>query len=280
MPVVGALLAAGSAERFGAPKVLLPAGLGETVLSRAVRALLSAVDGRVLVVVPAESRLHAAALEQVSDPRVQAIPNPQSAEGLGTSVAVAARAAKAEGADALLLMPADLPYYPVPVLTQMAETFRAALPWAIATAREGRAQTPALFSAQALSLLADRTGPRGAQPLLASPAGRLLLESGVREEALSDLDRWPAYAAAAQALGWDQEAAPPVRWVASDAPQELFTWRLGERTQCHFGYAPVATGILGVERAGTALLYGQGGPQDALRLLRCGALIELRRGKG
>lgn len=281
MAIFGAILAAGAAERFGAPKLLLPAGPGETVLSQAIRRLLAAVDGSVLVVLPAEDALHRAALAAVGDPRALPVANPRSLEGLGTSVAAAARVAQAEGAEALLLMPSDLPFFPLSALSRMVRTFRAQAPWAVATANAGEPQTPALFGAQALAPLSDRQGAHGAKPLLKVPRGPLALEEGLPAQALSDLDRWPAYAAAASALGWSVEAASPVRWVpALEQVSAGAIWQLGDRTQAAFRFAPQPGEILAAEEAGRVALQASGGPHEALLLLRCAAHIALGGGAG
>lgn len=275
MPLSCALLAAGAAERFGAPKLLLPAGPGETVLSRAARAALRAVDGQLLVILPRAAALHRAALTSVDDPRVRPIENYRSAEGLGSSVALAARTALTDGADALLLMPADLTSFAPDGLSRLVAKYREGAFWAVASAQGGEAQAPAIFSREALSRLATLEGGRGAQALLRDPKGELALSQAAPEE-LSDLDRWPAYAAAARALGWDSEVPETVRCAEEPAggPSD-YIWRLGE-TLAHFSPAQ-ETEIMAWQGEGRSNVRAGGGPEVALRLLRVAALWELRR---
>ncbi len=281
MALCGAVLAAGAAERFGAPKLLLPAGPGETVLSRTVKAMAQAVDGQVFVVVPQASGLHRAALAATSHERLTLVENARSAEGLGASVAVAAMAAAAADAEGLLLMPADLPYLRPANLSRLAARFAAERPWAAAAHVRDRPQAPAVFSPAAIAQLAGATGPRGAQALLTSPAGPISLEPVAPEELL-DLDSWTAYAVAAQSLGWASEAAPAVAWM--DARVQIsesdLVWSLGPSTRAYFHAGSDATEIRGWRREDRIELSAGGEPAAGLRLLRAAALTELARGTG
>lgn len=280
MAVLGALLAAGAARRFGAPKLLLPAGPGQTVLSRAAITLLSSVDGPVLAIVPPEASLHRAALAPLMGPRLRLVTNPHSSEGLGTSVAAAAQAALAspEAAEGLLLLPADLPRFPPSALSRMVEEFRARAPWAAAAERGGTAQAPALFCGAALPDLAGRSGAKGAQALLASPSGVLLRQKDIAEHAFDDLDRWPAYAEHARALGWFSEPLPPVLWQAQelDAGPKTLHWRLGEHVEAHWRLSAESGEILGSRGPDRITLFAGGGPREGLALLRAAALYALQ----
>ncbi|HEX6737913.1 MAG TPA: NTP transferase domain-containing protein, partial [Vicinamibacteria bacterium] len=104
---VGAVvLAAGSSTRMGRNKLLLELG-GETLVRRAVRAALDAGAEPVVVVLGHE------------EPRVRAelaglacvpVVNPDHAVGAGTSVHAGVRRLAAEGADALVVVLADMPF--------------------------------------------------------------------------------------------------------------------------------------------------------------------------
>lgn len=275
MPLSCALLAAGAAQRFGAPKLLLPAGPHETILSRAARAALEAIDGQLLVILPRAAAMHRAALEPLHDLGVRPIENPRSDAGLGSSVALAARTALMDGADGLLVMPADLTSFAPDGLARLVAKYREGAFWAVASANGGKAQAPAIFSRAALSRLAKLEGGRGAQALLREPEGEVAVSPAVSEE-LSDLDRWPAYAAAAHAFGWDVELPEAIRRAEEPAggPFDCI-WRLGE-TLAHFSPAQ-ETEIVAWQTEGHSNVGAMGSPEVALRLLRAAALRELRR---
>src|SRR3990167_9285242 len=102
-PLAIALLAAGEARRFGGGK--LDADLrGKRLGRHSLDAALALDQGPVLVVIgdpaPAFAR-------EAGD--VELLVNRNAAEGLDTSVALAARHAAGQGAQALLLLAADMP---------------------------------------------------------------------------------------------------------------------------------------------------------------------------
>ena len=276
MRIFGALLAAGAAERFGAPKLLLPAGALDTVLSRAIATMLRAVDGEVLIVLPDRDDLHRALIDGLPPARLRPLRNARSAQGLGTSVAAAAAHALRSGADGLLLMPADLPMLPREHLAALVQAFRAERPWAAATEQAGPG-TPAIFSRQALERLLTLQGARGAKAVLCDAGDAVLMREAL-PESLQDLDRWPAYAAAARTLGWAGEEPGPVAWQ-SDPPAVLpdaKRWRLGGGTQAVFAPGGGDGALRGWRSAEGDLLWTCGAPAAGLALLRAAALRALR----
>lgn len=158
-----ALLAAGSARRFGGGK--LDAMLAGKRLGRhALDAALSLRRGMPLVVVsedaPAFSR--EAAAEGLAAPIV----NPLAQEGLGTSVALAARHAKEAGAERLLLLAADMPLVTAATLRALVEACRTAP--ACVRHPDGHPGIPACFPATSFPALAALGGDKGAGALLRS----------------------------------------------------------------------------------------------------------------
>lgn len=107
MRAVAVVTAAGSAERFGGKKLLVPID-GEPLLNHTIRALLDGGVAEVIVVVGRDAR---AELERdvnaMLDPRVRAVENPDPSRGMFSSIREGV--AHAQG-DAILVMPGDMPF--------------------------------------------------------------------------------------------------------------------------------------------------------------------------
>ena len=119
--ISAAILAAGTSSRLGQPKQWLVIG-GETLIHRTARLLIEAQIARVVVVVNSS---HAAAMQDESrDLAVEIVVNFEAHEGMASSVRVAVAAVDASGeADALLLIPCDLPLLSVAHLRALVEKF-------------------------------------------------------------------------------------------------------------------------------------------------------------
>lgn len=103
MKIVGLLLAAGSARRFGSDKLRYALPHGVAIAVQAARHLKSQVD-IVAVVRPGSAEL----VQALQGEGCQVVICDNAAEGMGASLACAVRAA--EGADAWLVALADMPY--------------------------------------------------------------------------------------------------------------------------------------------------------------------------
>ena len=95
--------------------------------------------------------------------------NPEPETGLGSSLSLAAREALKRGAEALLILLADMPLVSPEFLRQLA----AAAPPAATRQPDGRAGVPALLDRPLLEKAAMLIGDRGAGPLL---SGATLLD--------------------------------------------------------------------------------------------------------
>lgn len=104
MKIVGLLLAAGSAKRFGSDKLLHPLQHGVPIAVQAARHLKSQIQRVVAVVRPESDDL--AGLLRAEGCEVVVCPNAD--EGMGMSLAYAVRAAGP--ADAYLIALADMPF--------------------------------------------------------------------------------------------------------------------------------------------------------------------------
>ncbi|WP_054530492.1 NTP transferase domain-containing protein [Erythrobacter sp. SG61-1L] len=175
-----ALLAAGSARRFGGGK--LDAMLGGKRLGRyALDAALALGRGTPLIVVGPEAA--AFALEARAEGLATPIVNPLAQEGLGTSVALAARHAADAGADRLLLLAADMPLVSPATLAALIEACGNA-PACVRHA-DGHPGIPACFPSASFAALAALGGDKGAGALLRT-AEVAVLEVSLRE--LRDVD--------------------------------------------------------------------------------------------
>ncbi len=281
MNVTVAVLAAGSGRRFGAPKLLMPAGEGEVLLSRAVSLGLS-VGERVLCVLPSGADLHVAALEGLPRDRLVLLSNPDAAQGMGTSVAMAASACLSRGAagEALLILPADLPTLDRRYLLRLIEAFAAGdgCDAAAALDPEGRLLAPAILRPGLLPEIAQLRGDAGARDILRRPGSRVV---PVAIQDMSDIDDFDGYRHLAHRLGWDREPSPKIAWRADAEalPSPNGHWRVGATLAVSVtGHGPGISGMRmvampqGLRRA----LFAGDGTRDRLGLLRAAALLSLR----
>lgn len=105
MNIAGIVLAAGAGTRMGKNKLLVPLD-GETLLRRAVRGALAAGLDPVLVVVGHDAERVRAELDGLG---CRAVPNPDHARGMSTSLSAGIGAVPPESAAAVVLL-ADMPW--------------------------------------------------------------------------------------------------------------------------------------------------------------------------
>ena len=186
------VLGAGRAARFGADK-LVQRCAGRPLGAWALEAALQAgrTQGAPVIWIAGERAPDFVTCEVALHPR--------AAEGIGTSVALAAACARDRGVRALLILLADMPLVRADLLARL---IAAGAPAACRQA-DGRPGVPALIPASAFPALMALTGDRGAGPVLAAMAGLTLLDCAPRQ--LLDVDRPEALAEAAALL----EALPP-----------------------------------------------------------------------
>lgn len=180
-----AVLGAGRASRFGADKLAQPCAgkpLGRWALDAAL------TTGLPVIWVAGEDD-PAFCLESC-----ELVRNRQAADGIGTSVALAARIAAERKANALLVMLADMPLVTPELLARLIAT---GAPSACRQA-DGRSGVPALIPSSAYITLQSLSGDRGAGPVLASLPGLTCIECAPHE--LLDVDTPEALAEAARIL--------------------------------------------------------------------------------
>ena len=180
-----AILGAGRASRFGADK-LAQLCVGKPLGQWALEAALG--TGLPVVWIAGETAPDFLGA-------VEAVPNPHAADGIGTSVALAARLAETRGAKALLVMLADMPLVTPALLTRLIE---AGAP-AACRQTDGRAGVPALLPDSAYPVLMALAGDRGAGAVIGALAGLTVIDCASEE--LLDVDTPEALTEAEWLLG-------------------------------------------------------------------------------
>jgi CTP:molybdopterin cytidylyltransferase MocA len=163
------LLAAGSASRFGSPKLLADVH-GRPMLVRAIETLLEvARQDRIVVVLGA----NADRLEPlVRGVRVCAVINRDHADGMASSIRTGLTSVPSDSPGVLIALADQLAVTPGD-LRRLVEAWREH-PERVAAARHGEAVgVPAIFPAPMFDQLAQLQGDRGARDLLKREAGHV-----------------------------------------------------------------------------------------------------------
>jgi molybdenum cofactor cytidylyltransferase len=158
--VVGLLLAAGSATRFGSDKLSHPLPHGQPVAVQAARHLLSVVARVVAVVKPDTTKLQ----QHLKAEGCEIVVCGNAAEGMGASLACGARAAGS--ADGYLVALADMPFVRPSSIAAVRDALAAGAPLAAPYFR-GRRGHPVGISARFRDELLALTGDAGAKQILA-----------------------------------------------------------------------------------------------------------------
>ena len=191
--LAGLVLAAGASRRFGTPKPL--ALFRDVPLVRRATGLLAGFC-------PAGVHVVAGAAEQdirklVEPDGVQVVINPDWASGLASSLASGIRALPV-GADAVLVIPCDLPAVTAEDLARLVAAWRAAPELMAAAEFDGHPAPPAIFPRAVWSQLDLLRGDQGARAVLESAAQRSVV---VMPSAALDVDTPAELARLERALG-------------------------------------------------------------------------------
>jgi molybdenum cofactor cytidylyltransferase len=167
-PIVGVLLAAGSASRFGGGKLMAPMQDGTPVGVASLRRLAAHVDAVVAVVrsVDADSEL----AHCLGDAGARVTVCPQAAEGMGRSLAWGVRAAPL--AAGWIIMLADMPWIDATTIARVVAAVRDGAIIAAPRFRGERAH-PVGFASLCYAELATLRGDEGARRVVAAHADRL-----------------------------------------------------------------------------------------------------------
>lgn len=157
-----AILAAGASTRMGRPKQLLPWG-DTTILGHALHQAFGSKAQEVYVILGANNEL---IQTQVNFGSANIQINDRWQEGLGTSIATAAKAAANQNIDGLLIMLADQPQVDSEFLNKLIADFQPNQERIVATGYDGEAGVPVLFDVVYFERLGGLEGDRGAKVVL------------------------------------------------------------------------------------------------------------------
>jgi len=180
--VVGILLAAGSARRFGAPKLLHPLHDGVPIAVVAAHALMQALPHTIVVVKPGDHAL----IETFTQLGLEIAKNPLAEEGMGTSLAAGVNATASAGG--WLIMLADMPWVQPATISALADRIKNGAS-IIAPVYAGQRGHPVGFSSRWLQSLQGLSGDKGAQDLLTKYPDELELLATEDDGVLKDIDR-------------------------------------------------------------------------------------------
>jgi CTP:molybdopterin cytidylyltransferase MocA len=179
--VFAAVLAAGESRRFGRSKQLEEFE-GEPVVRRAAGLARDICGDCSVLIVGHES---AAVIEAADDTAQYLVVNDRYADGIGGSIALAAKAVS-HVADAVLLVFADQPLITAQHLRALVDTWSGADDQIVATAFSGTVGPPVLFPRGAFEALGGLSGDRGAKSVLEDP--RFDVKTIPFEDAAVDID--------------------------------------------------------------------------------------------
>lgn len=179
--IFAAVLAAGTASRFGSTKLAVALD-GIALIQRAVNAASDVCGDRFVTVLGHEPT---AVLKAMDSRSGFVVVNDDHAEGMGGSIAVAARAAE-KSAAAMLLILADQPLVTSQHLNALIDEWSGADDEIVATAFAGTEGPPTLFPRGAFDALCRLGGDVGARALLRD--GRFRVKTVRFEAAAVDID--------------------------------------------------------------------------------------------
>jgi molybdenum cofactor cytidylyltransferase len=165
--IVGLLLAAGSATRFGSDKLRYELPHGVAIAVQAARHLKLELPEVIAVVRPDSAELS----EALKKEGCEVVVCENAAEGMGASLACAARAAGE--VDGYLLALADMPFVRRTTIAAVRDALAAGAPLAAPYFRARRGH-PVALSGQFLKELLALKGDAGAKKLLAANERRLV----------------------------------------------------------------------------------------------------------
>jgi len=182
MNVVGILLAAGSARRFGGPKLLHPMPDGVPVGVASARVMQRALPKVIAVLRPGDRDLGRTFTEMGLD----VVENSRASSGIGTSVAAGVRAAADVGGCIIAL--ADMPWVQAGTVSALADRLRRGAS-IVVPVHCGRRGNPVGFAAHWFPALTALSDDRGARDLLSRHGDQLQSVETTDSGVLADVDQ-------------------------------------------------------------------------------------------
>jgi len=164
------LMAAGASERMGEPKQLLEFR-GETLLRHAAKVATGSVCQRVFVVLGSSAERMR---PELSDLPAEIVENARWAEGMGTTIGVGVRAARAADLDAVILALADQPLVTSQVFNRIVSAHRSTGLPIIASQYSGTVGVPVLFANEFYDALLALEAAQGCKELILKHAAKAM----------------------------------------------------------------------------------------------------------
>ena len=182
--ITGILLAAGSARRFGTPKLLHPLHDGRAVAAAAAQTLLQVLPNTLAVIKPGDHTL----IEVFTELGLHIVENPRADEGMGTSLAAGVNAtASTTPPDGWLIALADMPWIQPTTISALTDRLENGASM-VAPVYAGRRGHPVGFSSRWLQTLRDLSGDKGARDLITEYSNALELLATEDAGILKDID--------------------------------------------------------------------------------------------
>jgi len=166
--IVGILLAAGSAKRFGSPKLLHPLSDGVTIGVAAAKTIVQTVPETIAVVRSGDQAL----IDEFAQHGINVVENNHADEGMGTSLAIGVNAAA--NADGWIIALADMPWIQSTTIRTLVGRLENGAS-IVAPVYAGQRGHPVGFSSRWLQPLRELSGDKGARDLIAQSSDELEL---------------------------------------------------------------------------------------------------------
>jgi molybdenum cofactor cytidylyltransferase len=189
------VLAAGKSSRMGRPKALLPAGGGDTFVTRIIRTFLEADVDDVVVVVGHDADAVTSACA-ASALRMRVVVNPDYEQGQLSSLLAGLAVVDRPGVRACLVTLVDVPLVRASTVRAVVDRYRATHAPIVRPVNGGRHGHPVLIDRCLFPLLRRADPSAGAKPVVrahVSPAGDVEVDD---EGAFLDIDTPAAFEAA------------------------------------------------------------------------------------
>lgn len=160
--ITGILLAAGSARRFGAAKLLQPLHDGRPVAAVTAQTLAQVLPDTWAVVKSGDHAL----IEVFTALGLHIIENPRADEGMGTSLAAGVSASVDSNTDGWLITLADMPWIQATTISALASRLQNGAS-IVAPRYQGRRGHPVGFCSRWFQPLSELRGDKGARNLIA-----------------------------------------------------------------------------------------------------------------
>jgi molybdenum cofactor cytidylyltransferase len=179
--VIGILLAAGCAKRFGAHKLVHPLPDGVAIGVAAASALLEAMPDVIAVIQPEDHAL----IKAFTRIGMKVVENTRADEGMGTSLAAGVNATSS--ADGWLIALADMPWIQPATVTALVNQLNNGASM-VAPVYQGQRGHPVGFSARWQQPLRELSGDKGARDLMANYPDEVELLTTRDAGVLRDID--------------------------------------------------------------------------------------------